>query len=317
MNIRFSSAAEEKTMVAVETRTSGILCCLYLFLALAVAGGSLLSASYRTFGEIIAAVLVFSLLGFLMQQLSRQRRRFLDLESRFVLVQRVNSIDEISAGIAHEINNPLNIIMQEAEIIRVSLEVIGSNPAVDEIEDSLQVIMAQVRRCSDITHKLLDMARNRLPVAQQVDVNKLLRDLLLLMEEESAGKKIRVVRRIPSDSFSACTDPPLLRQVFLNLFKNAVQAVGSRGTITISSRREGSKIIVTVEDNGPGIPDENLPHIFTPFFTTKSPGEGTGMGLAVSLRIINQLGGTIDVESTVGKGTAFSVVLPTDRTRSS
>ncbi|WP_432736141.1 sensor histidine kinase [Maridesulfovibrio sp. FT414] len=308
-------------MVAAEFRNTGLLGCLYVFLALAlllaVAGGLLDDDSCRLCGEFIAVVVVCSLVGFLLLQLARLRRKYSELESQFIQVQRVNSLDEISAGIAHEINNPLNIIMQEAEIIRVSLDIAGSSPVLDEVEESLQVIMGQVRRCSDITRKLLDMARNRLTVAQQVDVNKLLRDLLLLMEEESAGKKIQVIRQIPDEPFLVCTDPPLLRQVFLNLFKNAVQAVGSEGAIIIACRREWTKIIVTVEDNGPGIPDEYLPHIFTPFFTTKSHGEGTGMGLAVSLRIINQLGGSIDVKSSVGKGTVFSVVIPSDRTRSS
>lgn len=304
-------------MAVVETRNFNVLRYFFFLLALAGAGGSLVNAGYGACVVFIAALAFFLLLGFILQQLVRLRRRNLDLECRLVQAQRVNSLDEMSAGIAHEINNPLNIIMQEAEIIRVSLDFSGAGPVAGEIEESIEVIMTQIRRCSEVTRKLLDMARNRLPVTQQVDVNKLLRDLLLLLDEEVAGKKIRVVRNMSVNPLYACTDPPLLRQVFLNLFKNAVQAVGRKGEMVISSRREGEKIIVAVADNGPGIAEENLPHIFTPFFTTKSPGEGTGIGLAVSLRIINQLGGTIDVESSACRGTVFSVAIPAKRTRSS
>jgi len=195
--------------------------------------------------------------------------------------------------------------------------VLGTTFSIDEVNTSLDEIVSQVRRCSDITHKLLEMARNRLPVIQHVDVGKLLSDLLLLVEEDVAGKKIRITHNMPDGPLMVSTDPPLLRQVFLNLLKNGVQAVGQKGEITVSSRRKGEWVVVTVVDNGPGIAEENMEHIFTPFFTTKSPGEGTGIGLAVSLRIINQLGGTINVDSALGKGTVFSVVIPANRTRSS
>ncbi|WP_419779531.1 sensor histidine kinase [Maridesulfovibrio sp.] len=304
-------------MSALEVRDFNVLRHVFFGLVLICAAGSLVNAGYTAFVGVIAGVAGFSLLGAIQQQLLRSRRRNLELECQLTHLKRMNSFDEMSAGIAHEINNPLNIIMQEAEIIRVSLEFSESCPLTDEIDESIEVIRAQVQRCSEVTCKLLDMARNRLPVTQRVDINKLLKGLLVLVEEEAEGKKIKVIRDISSDSLFANTDPPLLRQVFLNLFKNAIQAVGQKGEIVISSRREGEGIIVTVADNGSGIAEENLPHIFTPFFTTKSSEEGTGIGLAVSLRIINQLGGTIDVESSPGKGTVFSVAIPADGTRSS
>ncbi|ACS79928.1 sensor histidine kinase [Maridesulfovibrio salexigens] len=304
-------------MSALEVRDLNLLRHVFLGLALIGVAGSLINAGYGTCVEIIAAVAGFSLLGFILQELRRARRKSLELEGQLVQLKRMNSFDEMSAGIAHEINNPLNIIMQEAEIIRVNIEFSESCLLTDEIDESIGVIRAQVRRCSEVTRKLLDMGRKRLPVTQQVDINKLLKGMLALVDEEVGGKKIKVVRDIPSGALSVNTDPPLLRQVFLNLLKNAIQAVGHRGEIVISSRREGGKVVVRVADNGVGIAEDKLPHIFTPFFTTKSPEEGTGIGLAVSLRIINQLGGTIDVESSVGKGTVFSVAIPVNGARSS
>ncbi|WP_320009000.1 ATP-binding protein [Maridesulfovibrio sp.] len=304
-------------MAAVAIRNFNILRYLSCLIALAGGAGALVNSGYGIYIEIFAVMALFLLLGFILEQLMRSRRRNLDLECQLVQAQRVNSLDEMSAGIAHEINNPLNIIMQEAEIIRVHLGYPGIGPFANDIDESLEVIMNQVRRCSEVTGKLLDMARNRLTVTQKVDVNKLLRDLLILVDEDVAGKKIRIIRRISSNPLYVYTDPPLLRQVFLNLFKNAVQAVGRKGEIIISSRLEDEKVVIAVADNGPGIAEANIPHIFTPFFTTKSPGEGTGIGLAVSLRIINQLGGTIDVESVVGRGTVFSVAIPANRMRSS
>ncbi|WP_320175665.1 histidine kinase dimerization/phospho-acceptor domain-containing protein [Maridesulfovibrio sp.] len=216
-------------MSALEVRDFNLMRHVFFGLALIGAAGSLINAGYGTCVEIIAAVAGFSLLGFILQELQRSRRRSLELEGQLIQLKRMNSFDEMSAGIAHEINNPLNIIMQEAEIIRVTIEFSESCLLTDEIDESIEVIRAQVRRCSEVTRKLLDMGRKRLPVTQQVDINNLLRRLLALVDEEAADKKIKVVRNIPSSVLLISTDPPLLRQVFLNLLKNAIQAVGHRG----------------------------------------------------------------------------------------
>ncbi|WP_286181827.1 ATP-binding protein [Desulfovibrio sp. Huiquan2017] len=236
-----------------------------------------------------------------------------EMGDQLIQSQRVLALGELSTGIAHEINNPLNIILQEAELMRYNLASAPSPEALDEARSSLDVIYAQVSRCSDITHKLLDLARKRKPVSQPADINQLVEDMLELVERESAPRQIRIHRHLSPDLPSVPSDPPLLRQVILNLLINAVQAVDRNGDIFITTHREGNMACTEIRDTGPGISKENLKRIFNPFFTTKAPGEGTGLGLSVSLRIINELGGDILVNSAPGKGATFTVRIPIKR----
>jgi signal transduction histidine kinase len=236
-----------------------------------------------------------------------------EMGDQLIQSQRILALGELSTGIAHEINNPLNIILQEAELMRFNLADAPSPETLEEVRASLDVIYAQVSRCSDITHKLLDLARNRKPVSQPADINQLVEDMLELVERESGPRQIHIHRRLDQALPAVLSDPPLLRQVFLNLLINAVQAVDKDGDIFITTYREGTMACTEIRDTGPGIPDEYRERIFNPFFTTKAPGQGTGLGLSVSLRIINELGGDILVASSPGKGAAFTVRIPFKR----
>ncbi|WP_320170527.1 ATP-binding protein [Maridesulfovibrio sp.] len=287
----------------------------YVFFTLVVCGCAV-ALKLRTPGLVLvvaAAAGSLYLDGVLMNCLRLCRVREDDLEQRLVRSQRNSALGEISTGIAHEINNPLSIILQESEIIRVSLDAGDELNIPADVYESLDVIADQVGRCSEITHKFLDMARNRLPVIQQVDINKLLADLLSLLERESETRHIVLTRNLGEGLPGVNTDPPLLRQVFLNILNNAVQAVAENGEITVSSRYADENVFVDIRDNGPGIPEEYLRSIFTPFFTTKGQGGGTGLGLALSLRIMNQLGGSIRVSSDPGLGATFTVCIPANR----
>lgn len=237
----------------------------------------------------------------------------IEMGDQLIQSQRVLALGELSTGIAHEINNPLNIILQEAELMRFNLASAPSPEDLEEIRSSLNVIYAQVSRCSDITHKLLDLARNRKPVSQEADVNQLVEDMLELVERESGPRDIHLHRQLNRELPNVISDPPLLRQVFLNLLINAVQAVDRDGDIFITTFREGALACTEIRDTGPGISEEHQGRIFNPFFTTKAPGQGTGLGLSVSLRIINELGGDIQVASSPGKGASFTVRIPFKR----
>jgi signal transduction histidine kinase len=136
--------------------------------------------------------------------------------------------------------------------------------------------------------------------------------MMSLVERETASKDIQIVKMFSSDVPKIKTDPPLLRQVFLNLLNNAVQAIDGKGMIFVTTRHVDGMACAEIRDTGPGIPPEYLDRIFNPFFTTKPPGEGTGLGLSVSLRIVVQLGGDIQVRSEPGKGAAFTVRIPID-----
>ena len=236
-----------------------------------------------------------------------------ELGSQLIQSQKILALGELSTGIAHEINNPLNIIMQEAELVRADLEMDLGPDALVEIKESLDVIIRQVERCSDITHKLLDFARKRVPISQPADINRLVEDMLALLERGGGPQNVEIVKAFDPNLPTVRTDPPLLRQVFLNLLINAMQAVGERGFIYVTTYSENFRVCVEVRDTGPGIERENLERIFHPFFTTKAPGEGTGLGLSVSLRIVNQLGGEMAVRSEPGKGAAFTVCIPMTR----
>lgn len=234
-------------------------------------------------------------------------------DDRLSRSQIFSSVDELSSGIAHEINNPLGIIAQETQWIGHLME----NPSLhevkeaDDVKDSLREISRQVDRCKETVQKLLSLAHQVEPVLQFVDVNELIRSMIGVAERQAAQKKIIIVRRLESDLPVVASDPPLLRQVILNLLLNATQAIEQEGVVTVSTRSLSDGFVeITVQDTGCGIPREHLTRIFTPFFTTKPEGKGTGLGLAISRGIIERLGGRIDVSSEPGKCTSFVITVP-------
>jgi two-component system, NtrC family, sensor kinase len=235
------------------------------------------------------------------------------VDQQLLQSQKLASLGELSSGIAHEINNPLAIIGQEAQWLGHLLENISPQDAEwqEEIKDSLREIVLQVDRGREITHKILDFARKNEPLLQLADINKLLEDMVKLVEKEAGHKGITIVRRYEMDLPAIFTDPPLVRQVILNLLNNAVYAIEANGVIEVATYKvnDGS-VVFKVEDTGCGIPQQNLSQIFDPFFTTKPQGKGTGLGLSICHGIISKLGGRISVESRAGEGTTFAVHLP-------
>jgi two-component system, NtrC family, sensor kinase len=227
-----------------------------------------------------------------------------------------SSVDELSAGIAHEINNPLGIIAQEAQWIEHLVRGPAFSGLSESVEcaDSLTEICRQVDRCKEIVQKLLGLARKMDPVIQRVDVRDLVRDMTVLVEREAAAKNIKVVATRAEDLPIIFSDPQLLRQVLLNLLLNATQAIERDGVISVTTGAEtGGGVVIVVQDTGCGIPQEILGKIFTPFFSTKPEGKGTGLGLALCRGIVESLGGSISVTSELGKCSRFSVHLPIHR----
>jgi two-component system NtrC family sensor kinase len=238
------------------------------------------------------------------------------LDERLLQTQKLAALGELAAGVAHEINNPLAIIRQEAEWTSQVLKKaeFPESPQLAEIRDSLREIIQQVERAREITLNLLNLARKRQPVIQQVDLNRLIQGMVALVEKEAKERNIRIIQQLQPDLPLIYSDGPLLRQVVLNLLNNARQAVEKDGSIIVTTKpTEDQRIIISVADTGPGIPPEHLGRIFDPFFTTKMPGAGTGLGLAISQSIIHQLGGEITVTSRLGEGATFTVILPVKR----
>jgi two-component system NtrC family sensor kinase len=259
------------------------------------------------------AVLSFITTRKLLQKLAAANEQTCFLDEKLVQSQKLASIGELSAGIGHEINNPLAIISQETEWMQHLLKRIGESDSkeVAELQDSLKEVLRQVDRCREITQNLLDFARRKEPVFQEVNVNKLIDDLSRLVEKEAIRYHIEIRRDFQQDLPLVHTDAPSLRQVVLNLLTNATHAIQKDGKIRIATKSsENGSVDILVEDTGCGIPKDHLAKIFDPFFTTKPEGKGTGLGLSICHGIVDKLGGRISVSSEVGKGSTFVVTLP-------
>lgn len=286
------------------------LLCAGLALALGLCGEFVFAA----FALVVAGV-SFLVVRYLIRLVAKANEQKHHLDQQLIQSQKLAAIGELSSGIAHEINNPLAIMGQETEWIKHLLkdDHLEAPGAADELRDSLREIVSQVERCKEITHKLLDFARKKEPLIQGADVNRLIEDMARLVEKEAAQKNIKLVRAYDKNLPRVPTDPPLLRQVVLNILNNAAYAIGSDGTLTIATRQvKDDSVELTFSDTGCGIPKEHLDKIFDPFFTTKSPGKGTGLGLSISHSIVVKLGGRITVASEVGKGTTFTIHLPVE-----
>ena len=225
---------------------------------------------------------------------------------------KLASVGRLAAGTAHEINNPVAIMVQEAGWIEDLLkeEEFQKGKNLQEIERALKQINSQGKRCKEITHKLLSFARKTDPKIQTVRINEMIEEVVAISDKTS-------YTGISINTYLDKTAPPIygsqteVQQVLLNLINNALYALKKNGgKIDITTRLKDHHVLVVVEDNGPGIPKANLDRIFDPFFTTKPVGEGNGLGLSICFGIIQKMGGEIDVHSTVDVGTRFDIRFP-------
>jgi len=217
-------------------------------------------------------------------------------------IEKLAVLGELAAGAAHEIRNPLTSIRGFMQILQSRVDPDG------EEKEYLGIVMEQIDRIDEIINDLLLMARPSRLRLRECRLQELLDEVLVLVERDAAGASVRVNRVYDETLPSARLDPSQIKQVFLNLVRNAIEAMPGGGELTVATRSAGATIEVAVEDTGEGIPPEYLPKLFTPFFTTKE--SGTGMGLAISFGIVRSHGGEIEVESLRGRGTTFTVRLP-------
>jgi two-component system NtrC family sensor kinase len=226
--------------------------------------------------------------------------------------EKLASLGTLAAGVAHEINNPLAIINESAGWLKLILnrKEMAQMPRKQDFEMALNKIETGVDRAKRITHQLLGFAKKDDSVLVEINLGDLADEAAQLVHREAANKNIEIVQEIEPNIGTIWSDPYQLRQVLINLLTNAIHATGSGGRITIIIAALNGEINLTVQDNGQGIPKENLDKIFEPFFSTKSPGKGTGLGLFVTRNIIEKLCGTIEVESRLGHGTRFCIRLP-------
>ena len=234
------------------------------------------------------------------------------MEQQMIATERLASLGTLAAGVAHEINNPLAIIRESAGWMKSILnkEELADMPRKGDFEMALGKIEKGVERAKRITLQLLGSVKQTDSTLSEVDLKELMDETVDLLHKEAANKDIEIVQLIDPSLRTIWTDPYKLRQVLINLITNAVHATGPRGKITATLEPVGDRVALTIKDTGRGIPREHLKKIFEPFFSTKPPGEGTGLGLFVTRNIIEKLGGEMDVESQLGQGTRFCIRLP-------
>ncbi len=235
-----------------------------------------------------------------------------ELSDQLLHASKLASLGELATGVAHEINNPLAIIVATTGVIKDML-----NPefsldwTTEQVNAELKVIETAVFRARGITQQLLNYGHKNKPQLTHASINDLLEDVLGGFKEHAlALDNVSVVREFDAGLPEILVDPDQIRQVFLNLINNAGDAIKGPGRITITTRQDDQTVRVTVTDTGTGMDGEQLKKIFDPFYTTKEVGKGTGLGLSVSIGIVETMGGTIEVQSMPGAGSAFTVVLP-------
>jgi signal transduction histidine kinase len=235
----------------------------------------------------------------------RERDEMLEKQrENLIRSERLAVIGKMASMIAHEIRNPLNSITLNAEMVEKNLAVTKDT----ETLELIRAISGEADRLNEITEQYLRYAHIPKPSMEILKIDLLIKDLFLFMKEEINKSGINVNFQSDIDAIEIKGDENQLKQVFLNILRNAVEAMKNGGELKVRLELSNDNLLINIEDTGSGIPEENLEKIFTPFFTTKS--KGTGLGLALSQQIIAAHGGRIDVQSNPGEGTAFTITLP-------
>jgi signal transduction histidine kinase len=271
-------------------------------------------------GGAVIVVLALVVSRRLSETLRGQAEAVSKLEGQLLQAARLAELGEMAAGFAHEINNPLQIMKTDLALLELTLkdvtDVCANREACDELKEIAEQFQIQIGRCAAITREILRFGRQDAPHVEDMDLAEFLPKVGAMVRNKAQVNGIEVTCEVAPDVPRILADPGQLQQVMINLLNNAIHAVvdrrGSRGgRIDMSAGGdERGRAVITVADNGAGINQESLSKIFMPFFTTKAPGQGTGLGLSVCHSIIDSLGGELTVASTKGEGTTFTVRIP-------
>lgn len=244
----------------------------------------------------------------LFKDVSEQREQ----RERLLQASRLADVGQLAAGVAHEINTPLASIALRAEALlrKATDPALSSQPVFETFPRYLKTIEDEIFRCKKIISALLEFSRSRPPEVRETDLNALCENAVDLLRHQAHLKQIRLELKLAPGLPRLQADDAQLRQVLVALLVNAFDASPSGGLVTLETASTREEVTFSVADEGPGIPAENLDKIFTPFFSTKPIGQGTGLGLAVCHGVVAAHGGRIDVASGSGRGTRVSMVLP-------
>ncbi len=288
---------------------------------------ALISAAYLILLITVIGVAVIAAVAFYFTNRIVGRMQKMDVEKdrlnqQLIGTSRLAELGEMSAGFAHEINNPLQIIKNEQSLIEMNLSELKEagqlqpSESLTELEDSMDQIKLQISRCAAITQAILKFSRQEEPKSQDIDLRSFISEITGMVAQKAVVHGISIEQDIAENTYPIHADPTQLQQVLLNLFNNAMDAIldqhGTSGgkLIIKAAPKENKTVEILVKDNGCGISPEDLTKIFSPFFTTKPVGKGTGLGLSVCYGIIGNIHGTMKADSEKGAGTTFILRLP-------
>jgi two-component system NtrC family sensor kinase len=226
--------------------------------------------------------------------------------------EKLAAVGRLAAGVVHEINNPLATIAACAESLgkRIEEGAFNASPDVADLREYLGLIRDEAFRCKAITNGLLDFSRLRAGQFVLVDMAEVIKTTARLVTHQQRGDNVQISVEAPARLPRVSGDVGQLQQAVIALAANGIDAMPDGGTLTLRVKQSGPRVLVEVSDTGVGIPSENMTKIFDPFFTTKDVGSGTGLGLAVCYGILSEHGGRLDVRSSLGAGTTFTITLP-------
>jgi signal transduction histidine kinase len=245
-------------------------------------------------------------------QLNSYVDRLEKTQKQLLQVEKLHALGQLSAAIAHEINNPLAGVIMYTQLLQKKIK--GETIKREESLEILAKMELALTQSAKLVRSLLDFARQSTPTLKSISIGSVIEQVIALVGHQAQLKKIKIVREEAPDLPPVKGDFSQLQQVFINLVVNGIQAMPEDGTLTIRTSSESfGNVKVSIQDTGVGIPPENMDKLFTPFFSTKEAVKGVGLGLAVSYGIVERHGGRIEVHSEVGKGSTFTVFLPVYR----
>lgn len=266
---------------------------------------------------IVLSLLAIVMVTIFMTRLFISRLRDADnkinaMNAQLMHSDKLAALGKMGASVAHEINNPLVVVMQKIGWMEDLLkeEDLHKIKNLEEYKKTIGKIDHHLKRIRKVVHNMLGYARRMEPRFEAVDINETLDQTIDLLENYALVNNINIQTDLSSSLPVIANDKAQLQQVFLNLISNSIDAISKDGLIEIGSRSTDSHIVVTISDDGPGIPKDQQSKVFEPFFTTKETGKGTGLGLWISYDIMEKMGGTIVFESREGEGSAFTVKIP-------
>jgi len=232
-----------------------------------------------------------------------------EAQNQIIQTEKLAVAGRLAAGVAHEVNNPIGIIINRIECLQSEAQ---EKSVSDDLIKDLGTIDKYAHRISKIVEDLSIFSRTAYSGSDftRIDINDILTDVFFLVEQKIRGKKIKLIKKLYPESLFVMGDSGRLEQVFINIIDNAIHAIPDAGSITVSTRAKKNWIQTEISDSGTGIPEEHLNKIYDPFFTTKEIGKGTGLGLPISQAIIADHNASVGVGSQINKGTTFTITFP-------